>query len=323
MKRSPAILFILFFIFAQTPVALGGFGITPPYVQNDNLTRTSQFQQKIILVRSNPDEDLKATVTVNVPGANEWISVDRGLEFVLPKEERQIPMLVTVHVPEDAKFGRYTGSMRVVISSVEGPQAGTVGISLGAQIDVSLDVVDRKIFEFKIRGINVLDLEEGHTVWWMFFPGKIRFYMKVQNTGNVPSSPSRIEMDVYDAAGKKLLESIRNTNKIKFVDPFKTEEVVAELPTRLPAGTYRIKYRIFNLDTLVQENEVPLTILPYGSIPGYEGYGIWGLRLRDKVILGIGAVAALGLLAWSVVALVRFIRKRKGERRHTRAFHHS
>ena len=65
-------------------VAYAGFGITPPYVNNQRLTRGSVFQQKIDLVRSDPTDDLSATITMNVPGAQQWISIDRGMEFTMP-----------------------------------------------------------------------------------------------------------------------------------------------------------------------------------------------------------------------------------------------
>ena len=45
-------------------------------------TQNSHYEQVITLVRSDPTEDLQAKVTINVPGANDWISIDRGTQFI-------------------------------------------------------------------------------------------------------------------------------------------------------------------------------------------------------------------------------------------------
>ena len=285
--------------------ALAGFGITPPYVKNDGLTRSSRYDQKIILVRSDPLEDLRATVTVNVPNANDWVSIDKGLEFILPKGSNQVPMNVTVQVPSDAPFGSYKGSIRVVISSISGPAEGTVGISLGAQIDVDLNIIDRQIYDFTVRRVNVADLEVGHSLYWLYFPGKITFTMQIQNTGNVAAAPSRIVFDIYDSTRKTLLETVQNTNKIQRVNPFDIKDIIAELPTRLPAGSYNANYKIYKNEEIAQEGDIHLSVLPRGTIPGYQGYGLAGLYLRDRLILGIAPFVFLIGIGLGITKLVR------------------
>src|SRR5271156_6226275 len=89
-----------------------GFGITPPYVTNDQLTQNSHYEQTILLVRGNPTEDLQAKVSINVPGADGWISIDRGTQFVLPAGTQQEPMIVSVNVPSNAKLGNYSGNIQ-------------------------------------------------------------------------------------------------------------------------------------------------------------------------------------------------------------------
>jgi hypothetical protein len=88
-----AILGTLFFLLSFQPAG-AGFGITPPYVKNDSLARDSVYTQRVVISRSDPVEDLRADVTVNVPGADEWIAVDRGLSFILPKGESQVPIQI-------------------------------------------------------------------------------------------------------------------------------------------------------------------------------------------------------------------------------------
>ncbi len=73
-SRSLLFSIVLFFTVAQS--AFAGFGVTPPYVTNPSLTRNSIYEQKIYLVRSNPDTDLKATISIDVPGVNDWFTVN-------------------------------------------------------------------------------------------------------------------------------------------------------------------------------------------------------------------------------------------------------
>lgn len=308
MKRVYAIFPVIAIVLAPLS-AQAGFGITPPYVQNDNLIRTSNYEQQIILVRSDPTEDLEARITVNVPEANDWISIDKGLVFPLPKGERQVPMTVRVTIPKDAKFGTYRGNLRVIIASPTGPQAGTVGIALGAQIDVSFSVIDKKIFDFKLRAVSVSDLNEGHKFWWFYFPGKVRLSMTIQNLGNVPAAPAKVTLDIYDARREHLLESLVNSNDIAPAPPFEESyQTTAEFPTKLPAGTYQAVYKIYKTGTDAQplrEGDVTLTIVPYGTLAGYAGYGFEGLELRDQIILILLALIPLLILSYSTFRITR------------------
>lgn len=273
---------------ALTDGVLAGFGITPPYVKNTSLTRNSTYQQRIFLVRSDPVNDLLVDVFIDVPGINDWFTIEQGNQFLMPRGEVKVPMLVNVLVPEDAEFTNYRGAIRVRTSNADGSRTGegAVSIALGAQIDVDLTIIDKEIFDFRVRKIGISDLNAGRKVGWLYFPGKIEFEILLENTGNIHVAPSRVEFDIYDPTGTTLLEQTENTNKINTVPPFGTEEVVAELPTRLEPGSYIARYRIYNLDEVKQEGEVSLSIVPYGSVAA-AGYGFFGLsRAHQASILG-------------------------------------
>jgi hypothetical protein len=292
---------------APSAVRAASFGITPPYVTNDSLTRNSVYNQRIVLVRDNPAEDLNVEVTINVPGADKWFTIEPGMKFVMPSGSAQYPMNIRVNVPDNAKFGNITGNIRVVISPAKGPAAGTVGITLGAQIDVSLGIIDRKIVDLNVRGVTISNLEEGYKFWWMKVPGKIRFSMKLENKGNVDSAPDRVEFDIYDYAGNKLAEQTRNNNTIEKLKPFEFKDVVAELPTYLPPGAYRADYRIYKSSAEVaQQGQLDLAILPKGTLPDYQGYDLWnGLSSKDKATLAGLLFAILIILSLPIFFLVR------------------
>lgn len=286
------------------PSTASAIGVTPPYFKNNSLTRNSIYQQQIILVRGDADEDLEAQITLDVPGANNWITIDKGLRFIFPKGEKQFPIMVKAVIPDDASFGTYTGNFRVVFAPPGGPEAGTVTIALGLQIDIELKVIDKKIIDFTFRGVNILDAEEGHKVWWLDFPGKIKFYVRIENIGNVSSAPSKVEFDIYDIYGN-LVESTANTNEPILVKPFAFGDVLYELPTWLKPGRYPVKYRIYKEGELFREDETHLSLLAYKTLPDYEGYGLLGLSLGDKLSLVSILLAIFAVFFFGVVWLKR------------------
>jgi hypothetical protein len=279
--------------------AHAGFGITPPYVTNASLTRNSEYEQTIYLVRSDPTVDLKATISVDVPGINEWFVINEGMEFLLPKGNQKVPMTVKVKVPEKADFKQYTGNIRIKTGPADDQvAAGAVSISLGAQIDVDITVIDKKIKDFKVRKIGISDLNEGHKVGWLYFPGKIRFEMLIENLGNVPIAPSDVVFRIYDKSGNVLLEETHKKGKITEVKPFETDAVFAELPTKLPQGSYLARFEIFNEDEMKLDGEVNLSILPYGTLQT-AGFGFSGLSAPH--LLSIVVPIAFILFAFTAV----------------------
>lgn len=282
-----ALYIFVFLLFTSFTVGVNfsyaGFGITPPYVRNTSLTRNSIYEQQILMVRSDPNNALEATVSVDAPGLEEWIEVLEGDVVQLPVGAKKVPLTVRVTVPDDADFERYTGKIRIKTTPPAGEESrGAVNISLGAQVDIDLTIIDKEIFDFRVRKIDLADFNEGYKVGWLYFPGKIMFGMRLENTGNIDVAPSSVTFDIYDQTGAVLLEETKHKNRIAKVAPFATDDVIAEIPTRLPTGSYLTRYAIYNGDEIKQEGEISLNILPYGTLQT-AGYGFSGLSIPHKI----------------------------------------
>lgn len=297
-KRSAVFIiatFVAFFCFAET--AFAGFGITPPYVRNNVLRPGSEFTQEIVVVRSDPVEDLNAEITINIPGIEQWFTIDKGLQFSLPKGEKTVKMNVTVRVPEDAQLGPRSGNIRIRTYGSDLPSSG-VSLALGAQIDVAIDVVE-EIYDFKVQRVELPDTEEGRKKWWLDFPGKLKLAMYIENVGNVPAAPPRVTFDIYDTGGIRLIESTEHGNTLKKILPFNTEKITAEAPITIPPGAYRVKYKIYKQsDVVAQAGELALSVLPKGTIPGYKAYGFVGLSRGDQLTVILPGVVVLMILLW-------------------------
>ncbi len=289
-------------------VAFGGFGITPPYVKNTSLTRNSIYEQQILLVRGDPNVPQRAEVTIDAPGFEHWIEIVEGLDIPLPRGEQKVPMTVRITVPSDADFENYRGAIRIRTLPEDGQVAvGAVSISLGALVDIDLDVIDKEIKDFRVRKVSVEDLNEGSKFAWLFFPGKVRLNMLIENTGNVNISPSEISFKIYDRTGAALLEETKNLGKIEKIAPYATHEVTAEIPTRLQAGSYVARYEIYNDDKIKQQGDLSLTILPAGTLQT-AGFGFIGLSIAHKV--------SVLLPFFSVLIVVLYIVYERRRKRH-------
>ncbi len=270
-----------------------GFGITPPYVSNTSLTRNSTYEQQILLVRSDTNIPQKAEIVIDAPEIQDWVTVVEGDVIKMPRGVQKVPMTVRIMVPDDAEFKDYEGAIRIrTLPDDDQVAPGAVSISLGALVDINLSVIDREIMDFRVRKISVPDLNEGHEFAWLYFPGKIRFDMLLENTGNVDISPSKVEFRIFDRTGKILLEEVTNIGNIDKIKPYGTESVVAELPTRLEAGSYVARYRIFNGDEIKQEGDLSLNILPAGSLQ-VASFGFSGLSVAHKVSVMLPIFALL------------------------------
>jgi hypothetical protein len=303
VSRSLVLLTLSFLVF--WPLAsYASFGITPPYVRNTSLTRNSTYEQQILLVRGNPNEPLRAEITLDAPEIQDWVEIVEGTNIQLPRGEQKIPMTVRIKVPSDAEFGDYTGKIRIRTMPTDDQIAqGVVSISLGAQVDIDLSVIDKVIEDFRVRKISVSDLNEGKKFGWLYFPGKINFAMLIENTGNVDVAPSEVKFRIYDRAGSVLLEETSHTGRLKKIAPYAIEEITASLPTRLPQGSYIVRYSIMNGDDIKQEGDLNLSILPYGTLQ-VAGYGFMGLSIAHKLSV------LLPLFAFIIVILFIFHNRR-------------
>jgi hypothetical protein len=265
------LIFLLWIFWCENTFA--GFGITPPFFRNENLTRGSHFEEKIYLVRGDPVEDVKVTISVNVPGADSWIKIDKGTEFVIPKGVSSFPILLSVDVPKDAVYKRYTGFIRITVEPKE-ITPGQVGIALGARMEVDLNVQEKKIFSFLVKAVEMLESEEGRKFLFFFIPTKLTMKIKIQNNGNVPTAPTQVLIDLLDIQKTKILETRKSVKIQGKVLPFQTEDVFAIFKSNLKSGNYWVKFKIFNQKDIMKEGEVLLTIRPKGTIPNYKGFNI-------------------------------------------------
>lgn len=301
----PALIFVLFLTWAT--VVRAGFGVSPPLIKNHQLTPGSIYKQEIMLLRSSAEEDLKAQVKVDAPEIASWISIEQGESFILPKGELQVPLVVNFKIPKGAELGNYTGYINVKIVPVTDKGASGVAIALGARIDIDLALTNVSQSSFLVRLVSIPDFERLGRPWsWKFWAPlydrlfyKIRLVMNIENKGNVKTSPSKVAIEVWDLSKKKMFQSSVDSS-IKKIQPFSTEEAIAEFPTKLPVGQYWAKIRIYNGQEVVNYYEIAFTISNPGVLGG-TSLGVWPWLVATAIILII-------ILLLAVLIKIRFWR---------------
>jgi hypothetical protein len=284
-------LLVLVLFLSWTNSVRAGFGVSPPLIQNHQLTPGSTYTQQIMLLRSSADEDLKAQININAPEISSWISLNKGNSFILPKGDLQVPMEVTFKIPKGAELGNYTGSIDIKVVPASENGASGVSIALGARIDIDLALTNVSQSNFLVRLVSLPDFERLGSPWnwrvWspifnrLFY--KARVVMNIENKGNVKTAPSKVSIEVWDLSKQKVLQSSVDRS-IKKVNPFSTAAVTAEFPTKLPVGQYWAKVRIYKEQEIVNYYEIAFSITDPG-VTGGSNLGIWPWLVAVGLIL--------------------------------------
>lgn len=296
MKQLLTLTLILGALIISRPLQ-AGIGVTPPYIKNDRLLPGSKFSQEIILVRNDVQKNLTAEISIEAGEAENWIFSNRGRKFEIRKGESQIPILFTINVPADAKPGRYRGKIRIIgKDAADYPKSGSVGILLGAQIDLDLTVTNFKTAELILRRAELFPSEVGYRLGPFFIPGRWRLVMFIENIGNISASPSKARLDIYSLTDGNLLESIYNVGEIKKIGPFSHAWTSADFPTKLGAGDYEARYYLYKDRVIFANGVLRAQIFPRGELLGYAGYNFfsWYGRGNEEMLkLAIGLLAAV------------------------------
>lgn len=283
--------------------AKAGFGISNPYLSNDKLLRGTVYEEEVIFSHSEMRGDLKAVIDVSVPGANGWISVDKGKEFALLPNMKTVPIKLRVEVPNNAEFKEYKGKITIKVMPVD-VVGGEIALALGGEIAVNLKVIDQKIFDFELRSFKFLDVREGD---------KATALIRLRNKGNIDGTPSRIILDVYDYKKEKLLLSKENLPIEGTIKAFGEDDIRVDFDTsNLPAGIYWGNAKIYAGDNFIGEFEASLGIME-ASKSDLAQMGVMSIFSGKNLLYVIFVLVALLaiMLMWASLRS----KKKKGSKR--------
>jgi hypothetical protein len=296
--------FLLAFLLFFPIFALAGFGISPPYVENNWLVPGSHFEQTIMLSRSEAKEDLKITVEIEAPEIKDWIKIDKGNEFIFPAGKNQYPMIVIVDVPENAGYSTYYGKLRIKAAPLE--TKGQVTVAIGAVADIKLRVSGEKFADFKIRTVSIPDFEEGEP---------LKFVVELENIGNVKIRPSKVHLEIWDNFHQQVLKT-GDILQMSWVDSFKFGKSEGEMKVDLKSGQYWAEYEIYKDDELKAKDKIrfnvhlPGTLKPKPISKRISEF-LTASPLRVAIVSVVGTLFFVGIVAGFFYLLKR---KKKSEK---------
>lgn len=303
MKKKVFPILILILLFIIPNIAQAGFGISPPYVKTTQLLPGSKYEQTITLLRSSAEDELVADIAIDAPEIKPWITIDKGTQFIMPKNELQVPMKVTVSPPANAELGNYTGYINVRVAPKDSGQGGGVAIALGARIDVAITLTNEAAPDFKVRTVSIPSLEMPKAPWnwpilrWLVY--RIKANINLENIGNVKTAPSKVTLEVFDISEKNSL-ALMTDKSIEKIEPYAVKEVAAEFPTKLGAGDYWGRVKIYKNNEVLTSYKIAFRIAPPGTYPaGRIKLGIWPYVVYGGtgliLLLLLAAVARFGV----------------------------
>ncbi len=298
-----AVLLGAVFFLANPASSRAAFGISPPFLNTDYLIPGVTYQQTIYLVQDQPNTDLGIHADLAIDQSiRNWITIDKGFDFVIPAGTRQFPVVVSVKVPNGASLGKYSGN--ITFTTIPATTGGQVAIALGANLAINLTVGNNVYESYKIIPVNFPDIEEG----W-----NPRATFRFENGGNIPEILDSATFDLYDRFGSVRLAYMTKQDGFPTVPPFAAKEYTIEFPTdfHLGVGDYWGNVTYYKNNRVIVSDRAIFHVLPTGSLSPWSKAIAF---IKNNLIYLAAALALVILASWRSVAAVRRRRRRKYER---------
>jgi len=257
--KTATILVIVLVVLFLGNIAYAGLGISPSDWIEKNALRGSHIEKTFTLSRSNPDEDLyfKAEIGGEI---KDWLKIDKGIEFTMPKGAQQFPIKITVDIPQNADFKSYQSEIRLKSES-KSKEASGMGSSvvLNALIKINLTVSDTGVLDYEILQIAIPKQEEGDP---------INILLKILNRGNAQAKPTRLTIDFFDKYKQAKIDSrdLTDFSNIKAVVAFSEGEIKLEIPMQLAIEQYWAKVTVYQDEKVLKSEEITFDIVARGSL---------------------------------------------------------
>jgi len=289
-----------------------GMGVSSPFVKNAHLLPGSHLEETVYIVRSEVDQEYRVKVEFSSEALKieDWITIDKGMEFTIPAGVQKFPLKIIVDVPKNAELGEYKGY--IWISGKPKEKEGQITTVVGGTIELALKVTDKEFSDWRLWDLKVRDLRKGEET--------LKVYLTVENLGNVKTRLSRVHLDVYDNYYREILESGEESN-LEYIEPFQTKEIVAEFPVNLEPNQqywaeievykgdkiFLTEKRRFNVGEIEEKKETAPSVEPKPHL------GFSFLKSKPFLFALLGVVLVIGLV-FGIRRLRKFrLKKRRGK----------
>jgi hypothetical protein len=288
--------------------ARAGFGITPAQIVNERLPKGGSINLEVYLVREDASAAWNIIVNNDLKKMKNWVDIAEGNEsFVMPTGTNRLPLHIKLAVPQDAPYDYYEGvlSFETKTPGMTAGKGNSVQLAVGVGTKFKITVTDKEYYDFKF---NLLTLPQIETGW------PVKTVVSIDNTGNVPSHPSKVHLDFYDYYDKKIVVQSGDSSDFSFVEPFTKGDSVGYIKANLPVGKYYVHYLVYKADGVVADDYTLLDVLPRWSLSEkpwlvkvFEYLTATPLRVAISSVVGT-------LLILIIISLILKVMRRKEER---------
>ncbi len=242
-------------VFFSTSNALAAaFGVSPPWIENDNLKAGSNFVYVINMSASDLPKDMAVSAELEGdPEIMQWLTIRDKDNLIIPRGQNIVPISVDMNIPEDAKVGKYNGNMKLNLVS-DGKETDNIAILLGSNVSIALNVVDYDVTDYWIKEIKTDTTPEG---------GIVKLDINLKNTGNTVIDSIMANISVIDAKTGETLISGSSDKLNRPVYPQMMENAELSFPAvDLKEGTYFLEVELLKNGEPSYKSRLFLTVGP-------------------------------------------------------------
>ncbi len=238
---------------AVVPTAQAAFGISPPWIKNENALPNSSFTGKITLSTNNPEQDM--IVKTEVTGdrsLKKWLTIQNEDDLIMKKGQSQFPLFVDVNVPKRAGIGEYRGKLNIRLEPLVKNNAGGIAIALGAVADIEINVTGDAVVDFRVSSARIDPIREGEN---------IKVSLNVENKGNTAIEEIELKAEIWNQTEDELIQTLEGEQLDSKLDAYANGLVNVTIPApELPEGSYWVKVKAFKEKIAVFETKVFLPV---------------------------------------------------------------
>jgi len=251
-----SLLAVVIGLIIQVPGTLAAFGISPPWITNENLKPGSSFVYIIDMSTDKPTEDMMVkTEVTGDPEIIKWVTIRNQDNLIMPKGLNHVPMYIDLRIPNDAKAGKYEGDIGITIIP-EAIANSNINILLGGHIAVKLGVVNYDVIDYVINTISIKPVTEG---------GPLVLNVQLKNLGNVSISKVKTSIEVIDfKTGAFVAKGSADALSVPIYPQTKGEATLSVPIEDLEAGNYWVNANVTKNGLSVYKNKLYLLVKSNG-----------------------------------------------------------
>ncbi len=282
---------IFFALFASTSqVQALTISVSPTSLINKQLLVGTTSTYNYIFALTDLSEDMNVTITSNIPGLDNWLTVSPGKTFIYKKGQVNQEIALTFAIPAGAVLQKYTGNIEIS-SGKSVLDTGVANLNSGVNLDVDVELTNLQVKDLKVTAVTV---EPGMQ------DQDLVINTTIYNLGNVSAALNKAVLKISDINGNEI-STLAGAN-FESIEPLTNKLTQVTFKNELDAGQYFADLELFFENKSVYAGKLMFNVERNTSLLPVTGV------LSDEMLpylLGALIIAAIGTIVLVVMILRR------------------